>query len=184
MFIWFLIRKKNPWYNYYKLNHKKSEFPNIPKNANLFYRKSGWINWTDFLGSSIKPTDISRNKLSYDELVKYVSDNLSHIKNKRQWVEYIKNNISIQIPKHPDIVYVNEWISWNSFLNKKEYKRNKKFYTFIECKEIIKRNKIKSNKQWREWVKSVDGIPKRPESYFKDEWIDWYDWLGKQKSVN
>jgi hypothetical protein len=172
------------WFNHYKLNHKKSEFPNIPKNANSFYRKSGWINWTDFLGSSVKPTDINRNKLSYDELVKYVSNNLSHVKNKRQWIEYIKNNISVQIPKHPDIVYVNEWVSWNSFLNKKEYKRNKQFYTFIECKEIIKRNNIKSNKQWREWVKGVEGIPKNPESYFKDEWIDWYDWLGKQKSVN
>jgi hypothetical protein len=172
------------WYDYYEINHIKSEFPNIPRDPYTFYLKSGWVSWTDFLGSSIKTLDINRNKLSYDELVKYVSVNLSHIKNKRQWIEYIKTNMYIQIPKHPDRVYKNEWVDWNSFLNKIEFKRNKTFYTFNECKEIIKKSNIKSNKQWREWIKSIDGIPKAPEIYFKDEWIDWYDWLGKEKSVN
>ncbi len=42
-------------------------------------------------------------------------------------------------------------------------------------------NNIKSNKEFRIWVKTVEGIPKSPNTHFKNEWIDWYDWFGKEK---
>jgi hypothetical protein len=175
------LSSSKDWYEYYLLNHKKESFPKIPKNVVKVYSKDGWKGWTDFLGSKIKAMDVYRNKLSYDDLIIYVRENLSHIRSKRKWVEYIEKNNFPEIPRNPNTVYKDQWIDWNTFLNKTDFKRNKTFYTFDECKEIIKKSGIKTNKEWREWVKNTEGIPKSPESFFKNEWIDWYDWLGKKK---
>jgi len=170
------------WYRYWEINHDKDDFPLVPKSPHTVYDE--WETWTIFLNASQKSNDLFNNKLSYIELCEYVSKNMSNIKTSREYKKYISDNNLKNIPKCPSIAYKDEWISWNSLLNNDSFIKQKYFYTFEECKRIIKANNIKSNEEFRIWVKTVEGIPKSPNTHFKNEWIDWYDWFGKEKRVS
>lgn len=165
------------WFEYWKNNKKNKDFPSIPKSPNSVY-KNKWEGWTTFLNSSNKSYDINLNKMKYEDLVIYVRENLSHIKTSRQWKKYIKENNFDNIPINPEVSYKDKWESWNIFLENGN-ERQKDFYDYETCKKIIKENNIKTNKEWRIWVNNIKGIPKSPEHFFKNEWISWYDFLGK-----
>lgn len=172
------LNSSNEWFKYWIENHKNIEFPLIPKSPNTVYEE--WEGWTFFLGSELKSNDLFKIKPTYRELCEYVKEKMPNIKTQMEYKNYLSKN-KINLPKCPNSCYKEEWVSWNLFLNNNNFIKQKKFYSFNECKKIIKNNKIKSNIEYRIWVKTVEGIPKSPENFFKNEWIDWYDWLGKEK---
>jgi hypothetical protein len=151
---------------------------NIPSVPSLCYKE--WISWSEFLGVEIiSDQDKSKMYMSYDECKKYIYENLHKINSKTQLREYIlKNNIK-NIPLNPESSYKDKgWISWDSFLSKN-------YLNFNDAKKIIKKLNIKSNREWRIFIKDKDkiykNIPNSPDRFYKNEWIDWYDWLGKDK---
>jgi hypothetical protein len=52
---------------------------------------------------------------------------------------------------------------------------------YKECKELAITNDIKSANQWFKFTKGKD-IPTHPERKFKNEWVSWFDFLGKNKN--
>jgi hypothetical protein len=173
------LNSSREWFEYWQMNHNDDDdFPMIPRSPNNIYDE--WEGWTIFLNSKQKSNDLFINKLSYTELCKYVSEKMSNIKTSREYRKYVSENNLTNIPICPNRSYKDEWISWNSFLNKKEFIKQKEFYSYEKCKEIVKLNNIKSNKEFRLWVKNTKGIPKSPNTYFK-EWVDWFDFLGKKE---
>ena len=64
-------------------------------------------------------------------------------------------------------------------------KPKKEYLNFKDAKEVVKKLNIKSNKEWRIFIKNKDkiykNIPNSPDKFYKSEWIDWYDWLGNKK---
>jgi hypothetical protein len=42
---------------------------------------------------------------------------------------------------------------------------------------------IKSNREWRRWCKNKPEefirIPSSPEKIYKENWVNWFEWLGK-----
>ncbi len=59
------------------------------------------------------------------------------------------------------------------------------YYSYEDGKKWIKENLTKiSAHKFREMSKEnklPKFIPSKPERTYKEEWINWYDWLGKEK---
>lgn len=151
---------------------------NIPSVPPSCYKE--WVSWSDFLGVEIiSDQDKSKMYMSYDECKKFIYENLDKINSKSQLRSHIlKNNIK-NIPLNPELSYKNKgWVSWDSFLSKE-------YLNFKDAKEVVKKLNIKSNKEWRIFIKNKDkiykNIPNSPDKFYKSEWIDWYDWLGNKK---
>jgi len=85
-----------------------------------------------------------------------------------------------QLPKDPDVVWKDEWISWDDFLGI--------VYTDFSFARTIAREELRLPTQeaymklWEEKkIKDDDAairLPYRPDLHFKNEWISWDDWLG------
>lgn len=156
--------------------HSNNSLPNfIPKKPERVYKNKGWIDWFDFLG---------RNKkifLSYNESKVWIKKNYGKI-NVADFKRLCENNILPNfIPRKPYNTY-KEFVSWFDFLGGKS-KRNKNDYlSFDEAKNIIHGYNIKSNKEWRNFIKEKTyemKIPTNPDQVYNNEWISWYDWLDK-----
>ena len=159
-------------------------FPiNIPKEPNTYYFGIGWDKWCDFLGS--KQRTKLKEYVTYEEAYSYSSK--LNLKNTKEWYLMSKNGENPNnIPRKPSDVYKNKgWVSWGVFLNTgfvaSMLIRNL-VVSYSEAKEIIKPCELKSNKEWRSFVKQkkfIDmNIPKTPERVYKNEWVSWGDFLG------
>lgn len=91
-------------------------------------------------------------------------------------------NKPIDLPSHPFIVYkMVGWKNWGDFLGT-GYVHKKEFVSYIDAKMFIQKFKLKSNKEWREYLESgnkPDFIPSSPENIYKNNgWANWADFLG------
>lgn len=129
-------------------------------------------------------------KLSYNEVKHWVISNMV-ISSKTKWSEYIRNNeLPIFIPKNPREVYVKRgWISWGDFLGTgRKWDNNVSYLTYDESKRVISTMGIKSDSDFKSFVKCkliINEIPNRPNRYYKNRgWISWGDFLGTGRVAN
>ena len=223
--------------NKFKIGVKSGEIPdNITNKPGIYYKKRGWVSWGDFLGTG-RVSNKLKEFVSYEECKKFAIDN--NIKTVTKWweitkpdnipsvpkdhyknfswsdllgveiisdkergkkfltyvesvehirkfkfkslVEYkryiIDNNIDF-LPMKPDVYYKNSgYISSEFFLNKI------KFLPFIDSRKIIRSLGLISGKDFKLFLSKNPNlnvvIPKNPDSYYKNEWVSWRDWLGK-----
>jgi hypothetical protein len=117
------------------------------------------------------------NFITFDEAFEIVKT--LNLKNINEWREWIKCNKQYRIPYNPDNHYKDiGWISWKSFLNK-EFKMD--FLTYVDAREIVKDKNIRSNIEFKNWIKNnVDSrIPRAPEITYKNKgWTSWSDFLS------
>ena len=56
------------------------------------------------------------------------------------------------------------------------------YLSFEAARAIVRKLKLKSEKEWREWSKAgqrPSNIPSHPDQVYRDDgWISWPDWLG------
>jgi len=128
--------------------------------------------------------------LSYDNaklLVKKLKLNST-----TEWkrIKHFNKNLS-NIPSHPEEYYKNtgHWKGWYDFAgfynipNKIKYKF---FYSFKDAKKQIKKMKIKSFIQWRNYVQSENfdnRLPKTPDNAYKNRWKSWPDFLSNKNTI-
>lgn len=158
----------------------------IPNHPELYYNRKdrGWEGWGFFLQNGVVATNYNRFFLSFEEARKYVR-NLK-IKSCIEWRSFYKNkNFPTNIPKAPNNTYKEEWISWGDWLGTGTIASNKIIYwSFAKSKQYIYNLKIKNYKEWLLYCKSgkkPNEIPTKASSTYKSSWIDWYDWLGKER---
>ena len=110
-----------------------------------------------------------------DEFIIWVKTNIPHINSETKWREYIKNNnIPDFIPKRPDEKYRNNgWVSFGYHFNKVE------FISFIDLKKLVKINEITTYREYKLFRNK--NMPYNPQSFYKDDWISWYDFFDKEK---
>ncbi|MDI6603363.1 MAG: integrase repeat-containing protein, partial [Patescibacteria group bacterium] len=77
-------------------------------------------------------------------------------------------------------VYKDEWKNWYDFLGKE---KPLEFLSFEEAKEVVRNLGIKSSAEYFQKYKQVKGLPSNPRRVYKDEWKNWRDFLGKEKSL-
>lgn len=107
----------------------------IHKNPNLFFNKSGWKNWNDWLGIENKQKKIkcddrleNINYLSYSDAKKYVQQ--LEIKTIKEWKEFANSEDFPykSMPKNPEIFYKNKgWYNFGKFLGITKKEMNKQF---------------------------------------------------------
>lgn len=176
------VRKLNlenveQWKNFAKSELRPADIPYIPERT----YKNEWKSYGDWLG-----TDKSRRKkvdklLSFNEARSYVRK--LNLKTSTNWQKFTKSkNFPENIPKDPSRFYSKiEWRGYPDFLNEPADKRS-----FSEAKKLViavcKELKIDGMEKWVRL--GQDGklpydLPTRPERYYADEWISWFDWFGK-----
>lgn len=79
-------------------------------------------------------------------------------------------------PPRPDQSYKNEWKGWRDFLGKPE------FLSFGDCRKELIKNKIKSQKEYRE--KRKNNWPPSPEHTYKNKWKGWRHFCGKPEFLS
>jgi len=157
-------------------NTKLPEF--IPKKPyNIYKEWSGWHHFLDYL--PFKRTE--KNYLDYNDAKVWICNNFGKITSKDYREKSKNNEIPIFLPKKPERFYEN--FSWGEFLSDNGRKKNKNFYmNYSEALEIVRNLNIKTNSEWRRWCKNKPKefvrIPSSPHTVYKEEWKNWFEWLG------
>jgi superfamily II DNA or RNA helicase len=156
----------------YRAFAKSSNFPsNFPRVPNEHY-KDEWIDWYDLFGKKRPPEYVTLN-----ELKEYISK--TDIDSINKWLAFGKlKDFPDNFPKNPDVYYKDEWIDWYDLFGKK---RPPEYVTLNELKEQISKTNIDSSTKYFKFAKSEgfpSNFPRNPHIHYKDEWVDWYDFLG------
>ena len=137
----------------------------------------------DWLGTfTIKTAD--RVYRSFDDARFFVRG--LQFKSSADWKVYCKSQQKpTDIPNAPWQVY-EEWTNWGDFLGTGTVASwLREYLPFGEARDFAKSLKLASGDEWDVWHKShkpID-IPASPNQVY-DEWIDWYDWLGKDSPIS
>lgn len=123
------------------------------------------------LAKKKRPEWFRKNYISFSKLKKEVRS--YNIKNKFEYT----NNLKPHWPASPDCLkqYENDWTNWYDFLGKEKTK----FVSYKQCKEQVARLGIESIEEYKQ--KRKKNWPCNPQSTYKDEWVDWFDFFGKKR---
>lgn len=129
--------------------------------------------------------------LPYKEARDWVIENLSKkgINNLKKWHKY--NELPLNIPKSPNIIYKNKgWVNWSEWFGSNfKYKGHKGYFLkYNEAKKWVSENFVNNGINTVEkWNKNKhlipENIPKKPYYYYKNEWISWHDWFYKERNI-
>lgn len=91
-------------------------------------------------------------------------------------VHYKQKYREYGLPAHPERVY-DEWISYKDFFDIPD------FISYDNLKELINNKNFKNALEYRNFVlKQKDpSFPLDPQSTYRDEWENWYKFLGKKE---
>ncbi|WP_098728754.1 gamma-mobile-trio integrase GmtZ [Acinetobacter baumannii] len=91
-------------------------------------------------------------------------------------VSYKRNYRQHNLPAHPERIY-DEWISYKDFFDIPE------FIAYGDLKKIIHKQSLKNAKEYKDFVNKQNdsSIPLDPQGSYKDEWENWFKFLGKEE---
>ena len=159
---------------YIKEQKIHDDWPSSPDNK----YKEEWINWSDFLEKDENDHYNTKEFLSYYDLKQVVRK--AGIKSMREYIK--EQKIHADWPSNPDNKYKEEWINWFDLLGKdKKDTHNKKFLSYKELQAKVKKAGIKTMREYLKEHKKHDNWPSNPDNKYKEEWINWFDLLGKDK---
>lgn len=156
---------------------------NIPSSPQKTYKKNGWINWGDFLGTgSVATKDIKF--LSFKEARKYARG--LKLQTVEQWYQ-LKDNRPSNIPSVPKNTYENTgWLGWGDFLGIDGYKPyNEDWMPFDKARLFVRKLGLKNVNEWYEVLKTDKipyNIPHSPANTYKNQgWKGIGDWIGTDR---
>lgn len=181
--LWSQNRLKNP------LLPPKPE--DIPYSPDIFYKKKGWLNWSDWLGTNTTWT----SKDSYRPFKKARQFARSlEFETMMEWKAWTKGKIQHpslpekpkDIPNDPSRVYEDQgWVCWGDWLGtgrKRRATSKKQYLPFEEAREYVQQLNLKTSQEWYKWAtnkKRPQFIPSHPpRTYKKEGWKGFGDWLG------
>lgn len=163
------LKNVEEWFLYCKSGKKPNSIPTCPEKV---YKNDGWLSMIDWLG---KKTFIDKIKLSFEEVREFIHK--LNLKTYDEWKLYCESKDKPNfVPTNPQKIYKNNgWISYIDWINSKPY------IDFEKAKKYTHSLKLKTNRDWRNIIKHEllpKNIPTSPSTFYKKEWISWYDWLG------
>jgi very-short-patch-repair endonuclease len=174
----FNIKTHKEWQNWVKNQNKDKK---IPTNPDKTY-KGEWVSWVDFLNTNNKSySEISENFLSFEKARNCVRS--LKLKNQKEWGIYCRNNKPKNIPSCPNRTYKNEWLGYSDWLGTKTVATQLRSYLpYEEAKEYIRN--LNFNGSWEDLTKILPPkIPKAPHHVYKENWTDYYDFMGQQTPI-
>lgn len=181
------------WSEYIEFCQTDKRPKNIPVHPERKYKKTGWINMYDFIGTTEEESKIYlKNKKifiwkPYNEAEKFAQS--LNFKSNQEWRVFAKSlSRPNDIPSTPDKAYKNKgWISWGNWLGTNNV-FSKEFLSFEESHKIILSFKLNiEDNLWDGWNKfCVSGnkpecIPANPDKIYKNSgWISMLHWITGQ----
>jgi len=141
---------------------KQKSKPKWASNPNSTYRKE-WVSWYDFLGKT------KLEIISFQELKKEVQE--AGVKNQRDYRKISKNKPDWV--STPERSYSKEWKNWHDFLGS--------YLKFSTLKKEVRKAGIQNGSQYAKAKELQRKWPRHPYVFYKKEWTNWYDFLGKTK---
>lgn len=157
------------------------EIPNfIPKKPEAVYRRSGWINYKNWLGQRPMNFEEARDFVHSLKLINY-----------EEWNLYCKGELKQKcpkpqnIPRDPNLRYRDKWHSWGDWFGLENPKQVGEWRDFQEAREFIRSLSLSGTLDWKKYCKGeLEGyddkpydIPSTPDIVYKDDWINYSDWL-------
>lgn len=174
----------------------KNIIPNIPAKPDKTYSKTGWLGWSDWIGSNIiSNQEKGKDKFTYDEAKAFLKINCKGIINSMpKFSKWKRGELKVKnLPAFPDRMPFapqnaysknGEWISNYDFFDtipklvnkvtRIDFKLNK--ITYQELKLIVQKEKLNSRAEYVKWLGSYKDVlgkkgfyaPVKPESYGKE----------------
>ena len=171
------IKRVETWREYCKSGKKPEE---IPSNPDRTYKNEGWKGWPNFLGTKTIATQ-KRLFRPFNEAREYARS--LKLPDQKSWKNYIKKeNFPLDIPKYPNEVYKEEWISWPNFLGTKTITyKDRKYLPFEQAREEVRKLGLKSATYYHKYHNKNRPklLPYHPKRIYKSqEWQSWGDFLG------
>ena len=150
--------------------HQDSKLPARPDN---FYNDD-WVDWYDYLGNE-RPSD---KYLTYQEARKaaqsYGFKGLEDYKHKYE--------CDLKLPANPNQYYPEDWVDWFDYLGN-ERPKDSKYRTYKEARKVARAFGFSGLIEYGNNYHQDSKLPARPDNFYKDDWVDWYDYLGNTKPV-
>ncbi|MCZ4294747.1 VPA1269 family protein [Vibrio sinaloensis] len=143
--------------------------PHLPVSPRDSYAKD-WTNWFEFLGKK-------KYSKQYPSIVKASAATRSlGITSKTAYRKHHK--LDSRLPEFPWKTYADDWIGWDHFFS---ITKPKIYLTLKEASEATIWLNIHSQRDYRKRYKLDPRLPARPYVVYADNWVSWYDFLGKKK---
>ena len=173
------FNNREEWIEYCKSGKKPKD---IPTNPHVTYKHDGWKTWGDWLGSGKVATQLRKYK-SFEEAREFVRK--LKLNNEKEWKEYyLSGQKPEDIPAAAQKIYkLQGWKGMGDWLGTENVaSRLMKYRPFEEASDLVRKLKIKNQKEWRDYCKSglkPKDIPANPHGTYKqDGWKGTGDWLG------
>ena len=161
----------------------------IPKSPHYTYKDKGWVNWSEWLGTSRSRREFI---MPYNEAKAVI--HALRLNSAKEWRAYRfknkgKTDLPISIPGDPQTAYANAgWISWGDWLGTNRVSLKKMpYWNFEKAHKFALSLKLNSQSEWFEYTKgSISELGSRPvelpthpqTKYAGKGWISWGHWLG------
>ena len=162
-----------------KWSSSKKRPDNFPSNPRSVY-KLQWEDWSLFLSTGRKPGQ-RKDFMSYRQAQQFIKKQKVESKNHfEKWSSSKKRPDNF--PSDPRSVYKEQWKNWGSFFGTgREWTQNKQFMSYNKAKQLIKKQKVKTKRQFESWSKSKKrpkDFPSNPNQSYKEKWKGWKNFLG------
>lgn len=142
---------------------RRIEDNRLPANPNDKYED--WVGWKSFLGT--------REQLFYHTYEEAeVAVRRLGIRAHLEYVARYKEDP--HLPSNPDKNYSGRWIGWREFLGIEIP------YSFHEAREIVRQMHIRGSVDYACRYKEDSRLPGVPKRKYKDDWVSWADFIGRE----
>ena len=83
-----------------------------------------------------------------------------------------------KLPSDPKRIYSGDWIDWYDFLGKE--RPVEKYATYAEASEAAQCLGLTIQKEYYKGYKQDPKLPRQPAEFYANEWVSWYDFLGRE----
>eukprot|EP00947_MAST-08B_sp_MAST-8B-sp1_P006081 g6081.t1 len=134
--------------------------------------------------SEWSPQKISLYRLSFEQGRDFVRR--LKLTSQKEWKEWSKSGQRpSNVPSSPDRAYKGKgWVSYPDWMGYKPKAGHVKgqMLSFTSARAIVRRLRLTSKKEWREWSKSGQrprNVPSHPDQAYKGKgWVSYLDWMG------
>ena len=165
------IKTQSQFKKWSRSEKRPDDFPSNP--ATVYKEK--WVNLGEFLGTGNVQRKIFRSYESAKALMKELD-----IKTYNQFKEWSRSEKRPDdFPSNPATVYKEKWVNWKNFLDTERI-----FRSYESAKALMKELGIKTQFQFREWNRTgqrPDDFPSHPDKMHKEKWVNWAEFLDRQK---
>lgn len=143
--------------------------PKLPAAPYRYYVED-WADWYDFLGVA-RPEE---RYATYSEASK-AAQRQGFQSSTEYWENCHRDPL---LPPSPDKRYAEDWIDWYDFLGND---RPEKYSTYAEAREAAQGLGITKVPEYRQVYQQDPKLPSDPKKIYREEWVDWYDFLGNER---